>query len=305
MSSSSYFRQRVSDLKRFFQFIKERFDPLSHFVMLALFLLAHLLLANRLNLWTIPLHSTLLLFLGVCVFFFKLRLYDEIKDYDTDLKINPHRPLPRGLVSVPEVKRGIECCLVLEWLLFAQCGWAGLLGIAMASGYSLLMYHEFFIGDLIRPHLTTYATSHTVVTLILSMAIFMGLSETLPWQLPYELFLFALVSWLLFNIFELGRKTYLKSEEKDQVESYSKVWTRPGAIILVLSHGALASVLIGKISFFANTALIQYLWGIVLLLALSGLGVVLQSKGSMGKLYRGLSSFYIILVYLGIIVKLI
>lgn len=298
--------ERLNDFSRFKTFVHERFDPLSHFVMLALFLGAHTMMARF---WTTSLHlppiNQGLLYLGVVVFFFKLRLYDEVKDYQTDLKINPTRPLPRGLVSLTEVKRGILSCLILEWILFIQAGVSATVAIAVASGYSLLMYREFFIGDLIRPHLTTYATTHTVVTLLLSLAIFAGLTGLWPWALPLEAYLFSLMSWLLFNIFELGRKTYLRSEEKEQVESYSKVWTRPGAIVLVLAHAALATWLALKLEITVLQPWMQtYLWGIVGLLGLSGLGVIFSSNGPWGKLYRGFSSFYIVLIYSGLLTAL-
>jgi hypothetical protein len=300
-----YAQLRKKDLARFLVFLQERFDPLSHFVMLALFLSTHFFLVDKINGLALSPLQLILLSLGVIIFFFKLRLYDEIKDYQTDLKINPTRPLPRGLVSIQEVKRGIECCLVLEIILFASAGLPGLLGITLATLYSLLMYHEFFIGDIIRPHLTTYATSHTVVTFILSLGIFQAATGQMIWTLPIENFYFALISWLLFNIFELGRKTFMKHEEKGQVESYSKVWTRPGAILLVLIHAIIATVLTLKIDLFISPTMNLYLYSIIGLLGLSGILINIQSLHWAGKLYRALSSFYIVLIYSGISLKLI
>jgi hypothetical protein len=300
-----YKTQRINDLQRFWTFTRERFDPLSHFVMLALFLWAHFLLLIKLNLLSSTYLQLILVSIGVVVFFFKLRLYDEIKDYDTDVKINPTRPLPRGLVTMQEVKRGIEYCLVLEIILFASAGYPGLFGILFATTYSLLMYHEFFIGDLIRPHLTTYATSHTVVTLFLSLAIFQASSNLMIWDLPIEIYLFAFISWLLFNIFELGRKTYMKHEEKGQVESYSKVWTRPGAVALVLIHAIIATYLTLNIDILQGENTKVFLWSIVGLIALFGVFLNFPDFKWAGKTYRGFSSFYIVLIYSGIVLKLL
>lgn len=299
-----YTQLRSKDFKRFWQFTKERFDPLSHFVMLALFLVAHFLFVHSQKELALNFLQLIFLSLGVVVFFFKLRLYDEIKDFETDVIINPTRPLPRGLVSILEVKRGIECCLVLEILLFASTGTTGLVGILLASSYSLLMYHEFFIGKYIRPHLTTYATSHTVVTLILSLAIFQAATHQGIWHLSREYFLFALISWLLFNIFELGRKTFMKHEEKEQVESYSKVWTRPGAIILVVIHAAVATYLSLKIESLQHLGMSTYLFCILIFLALFGVLMNLAPLQWAGKVYRAFSSFYIVLIYSGIVFKL-
>src|SRR5262245_2780781 len=96
------------------------------------------------------------------LFFFRLRCFDEIKDYDVDRRHNPDRPLARGLVTHRQLFRAIAVALVLEWALAAALfgvHGVGLLGIAQA--YSLLMYREFFIGPWLRPRLTTYAVTHT------------------------------------------------------------------------------------------------------------------------------------------------
>ena len=68
------------------------------------------------------------------------------------------------------------------------------------------MYKEFFIPNLIRPLLTTYAMSHTIVTGLFSIALLAALSQTML-DLPVEAYYFALANWGLFNVFEFSRKT--------------------------------------------------------------------------------------------------
>ena len=279
-------------MSNWLQFTKERFPLASHLTMILLFVGAHLVALKNVEFSTSWLQA-LVIFFSILTFFFKMRLYDEIKDYDLDVKINPTRPLPRGLVTVEGVKKGIKICIALEVGLFAFLGLPAFLTFVFAIGYSLLMYREFFIGEKIRPHLTTYAMSHTVVTIPMGLSIFAGVSGLYPWEMPQNLILFTVCSWFLFNIFEFGRKTFATDEERNQVESYSKIFGRIGAVALVVSMAAIALFLIFKVM---NATSLPQLAVFVGLLAI-GLLYALKNNGKMASLYRNFSSLYIVLFY--------
>jgi 4-hydroxybenzoate polyprenyltransferase len=280
---------------KWIQFTKERFDPVSHVVMILLFVIAHRLL--------FPGHATALavleVFLGTVAFFFKLRLYDEIKDYELDLVINPTRPLARGLVTHRDLYKGIVLCIALELVLFGLQGPATLAAIAIAIAYSLLMYKEFFIRDLIRPHLTTYAVSHTVVSALLSLALISAFTHVNAWQLSREAQLFALNSWCLFNIFEFGRKTFTSSEEREGVESYSKIFGRYGAVGLVVSMAIASAYCLIRVRY--SPALQTFITATCTALVGVGVTYAFMNRSLYGKIYRAFSSIYIVLIYLGIV----
>lgn len=288
---------RKDQFLRWIQFIKERFHPGSHFVMIFLFLIGHYFVAEASEYVTVSGIDIVFIMIGTAIFFLKLRFYDEIKDYELDVEIKPHRPLPRGLLTPFDMKKGIENCIVLEIIFFSACGKPGLLMILLAIGYSLLMYNEFFIPKLIRPHLTTYATSHTIVTLFLSLTIFSALGSQWFWSMDPDFYYFAIMNWVLFNIFELGRKTFQPDEEKDAIESYSKIWTRPGAFLLVFFQAVIASYLLLQVSTLYFFHIQKLLAGSLGLLALIGLVYIIIPKKSTGKMYRGFSSLYIIIFY--------
>lgn len=298
---SEYTQQRAEHLIRWWKFTAERFEPLSHFFMIALFFGAHYLVADASKYVILePIHL-LWVTLGTASFFLKLRFYDEIKDFETDVAFNPTRPLPRGLLKHFDMKKGIEHCIILEIIFFTSCGMPGFVAILFAIGYSLLMYREFFIGEMIRPHLTTYATSHTVVTIFLSLAIFSALSRYYPWDHEADFYYFAILSWLLFNIFELGRKIYQPCEERDGVDTYSKIWGKFGAVILILAHAigvAIFSLYISTIDFFFMQAFQAASIGILLLVSIIYL---IGKRPISGILYRRFSEVYIVLIYIGII----
>jgi 4-hydroxybenzoate polyprenyltransferase len=283
-------------MNKWWQFTVERFDPISHFVMVGLYVFSHYALYIRgqhpNSLSSIDL---ILLVLGTVAFFYKLRLYDEIKDYELDVKINPTRPLARGLVTHSDLYRGIAVCILLEIVCFANRGLASLLTITVAILYSLLMYKEFFIRDKIRPYLTTYAVSHTVISTFISFSLFSAFEQVTAWNLDMSYVFFALNSWCLFNIFEFGRKTFTEAEERQNVESYSKIFGRVGAFGLVVSMAAVSAFLLHRVPLIPMTH--TFLISLLSLLCIIGMSFAFLNKDPFGKIYRGFSSFYIVIVY--------
>lgn len=310
-------------IKNWWQFTKERFDPTSHFLMLFLFTLFHILIGStrdlipdvavaNFTLWSIHTISSLLIehsniYFVVIFFYFKLRLYDEIKDYDLDCVINPTRPLPRGLLFHRDLYLGIVICLLMEQIFMYQYGKDAMILLFIAQVYSLIMYKEFFIKEIIRPHLTTYAILHTVVTFFLTLAILGAIKHQYWWEAynNRENLLLALNNWLLFNIFEFGRKTYAPEEERASVDTYSSLFTPYGAFLLQLIQTILSSVCIylvfkGRV-FLDPVSDDQLIIGILfLLIAFMLISLMFLSTllAKFAKIYRKFSEGYIVLAFL-------
>ncbi|MBC7387387.1 MAG: UbiA family prenyltransferase [Cryobacterium sp.] len=278
-------------LSKWLIFVKERFEPITHVTLVGLFYAAHLKLTPPCGVdhWKI-----LALGFATLAFFFKLRLYDEVKDYETDLELNPGRPLARGLVSHGDLFRGMVVCTVLEAASFALWGMFPFLLFSIAAGYSVLMYHEFFIAKWIRPLLTTYAVSHTVVSALLGIAISGSLSQATSLEsLPNRVWFFAGSTWCLFNVFEFGRKTFSNREERAGVASYSKVFGKLGAVVLVICMAGVAEYC------FERSLSASFLSGRIALglLGVSGVLFVQQNNPKFGRIYRTGTSVYIVIVY--------
>jgi len=279
----------VSLGSRWATFIRERFPLSTHLPMIALFTAMHAVLAPSADLVRTAVLGGILL-----LFFFRMRLFDEIKDADTDFVLHPERPVPRGLLTVKQIKHAIALCYVLEILLCLA--FPRLLPFLwIAQGYSLLMYREFFIGGWLRPHLTTYAVTHTVVVVFLSLFSFCMAGGILPWELPLRAFGVALGCWGVFNVFEFGRKTFAAAEERPGVASYSKVWTRGGAFVLNLSQVLISLFALGWAVPFAPLQ-----WGIAAgitaLFAGCGAAYLVRNTARAAKIYRGVSGLSIMLV---------
>lgn len=294
-------------MKNWAIFIKERFEPFSHSIMILVFLSVHYLIARKLNLLEIETWQLIPLAAGVTLFYFKLRLYDEVKDYELDVIINKHRPLPRGLLHHRDMYRGMIFCISMELICFLFSGINAFLAILMAILYSLLMYKEFFIREKIRPHLTTYAILHTIVTSFLSLAIFSFLTkQSILTIIANKYFMaFAFVNWLLFNIFEFGRKTFASEEERDNVDTYSSLFGRKGAALLVISQRLASIFIIISLDIFQNNKIYYAFAFILVILIFSSLKYVLTDSKSNAKLFRLMSSIYIIIFYIILAIGLI
>lgn len=235
---------------------------------------------------------------AVFLLFFRLRLFDEIKDSETDAKHHPERPLPRGLLTKNEVLRAIYIIIPLEILLFGFYGLWALLSALVATSYSLVMYKEFFVKKWLRSHLTTYAVTHTFIVVFISITIFAALFNTFT-KILLDLVSFSLTGWFLFNIFEFGRKTYALQEEKESVNSYSKIFGKFGAVLIVMLMAILSIVFIERVNVFANYRIL-FLWAG--LLGISGLLYIALDRTYFAKLYRASTSLYVIITYATIII---
>lgn len=299
--------KKLSSLKNWWQFTVERFHPLSHFSMLFVFVLFHLVMSTPNKMMAeINFVNAIFLYLGVVVFYYKLRLYDEIKDYELDCVINPHRPLPRGLLFHRDLYLGIVLCLIFEQIFFSRFGQNAVFLLAFAQIYSLIMYKEFFIRDIIRPHLTTYAILHTVVTSFLTFAILGALKQQsiIEAYADRDNILMALNNWLLFNIFEFGRKTYATEEERAGVDTYSSLFTPYGAFLLQLIQTGLSSYCIFTLFYNPEITLLRkdfLIIGLLFIMIIFMLISALYLSTNIvrwSKIYRTFSEIYIVLVFL-------
>jgi hypothetical protein len=116
--------------------------------------------------------------IGFCVFFFQLRLMDELKDFKKDQIANPTRPLPRGLLSSTEVARMIGRIQILMFVSSMTLVLAGFVsaGIAYAltTFWLFLMFKEFFVSQWLTKRPLLYAISHQVISILLvAFAVFL------------------------------------------------------------------------------------------------------------------------------------
>lgn len=208
--------------------------------------------------------------------FVQMRVLDEFKDFEDDARYRPYRPVPRGLVTLGE----------LRWVLAAAS--AGQIAIALAVdtrllwllaalwGYLLLMTVEFFARSWLRSHAFAYFASHIPFGGLI--ALYATAFEWLPRAAdPHPaLALLALAALFDTSMLEIGRKIRSPRDEEAGVVTYSSAWGRTKATAAWLAafalvvifgglaaraagHGAVFAALMAPLAVAAVTCCLRYL----------------------------------------------
>ncbi len=187
--------------------------------------------------------------LGGCalayLFLFLLRVYDEHKDFEHDAATRPDRPVQRGIVTLPQLRRLAAIAVVLQLVLASLWGWKPAAAFALPLAYSALMYVEFFAPEWLNARLLLYALSHMVVMPMLAWALMVRLTYRAGIGLPAEAWAFFGVVFCAFMSMEVMRKIHAPDAETDGVDSYSKRLGIGGAsalaAVLVATAGGLST----------------------------------------------------------------
>ena len=175
-------------------------------------------------------------------FFFRLRVFDEIKDFASDAVLHPGRVLQSGRVTLGRLRALAWAGAGLEVAWSAHRGGPAVLGWGLLFGYSLLMRYEFGAPAWLRARLVLYAGSHMLIMPLAIGWLWLAYAPAASFG-PGGGGLLALLSLLGGFAFELARKTRTPAAERDGVDSYSRVLGYGGAVaavVLVLLASACA-----------------------------------------------------------------
>lgn len=289
---------RSGVLKRWRVFVMERFPPVTHVPLITFYVSANAAVAYATTGREAVLsRGAIVGWMLIVLVFFHLRLFDEVKDYEKDLLVHPERPLPRGLIGAREVRTVAALLITAECVLGLLMGLSVLVAVCCVIVYSLLMFREFFVGGWLRSRLIMYALTHTIISCWMALVVFSAVTRLYLWEVPEDFALFLVANILIFNIYEFGRKTFGREEERAGVESYSRLLGPAGAaasVFVMASAAAAVAIKLGS-SYGAG-------WGFILavgaLLGLTMVSCVLYgafNNARWAKVFRGISSLFILL----------
>ena len=193
-------------------------------------------------------YKLLPLFIIIFMFFFQLRITDEFKDYEEDLKYRPYRPVQRGIISLKALGKIGIATIIIQIILAHVINPKLIYFMLLVWIYMFLMTKEFFIKNWLTERILIYALSHVVIMIFITLVIVKGTGyileshflETLYLSLEkYEKNIFiGLISLFALNylngiVLEIGRKTRRADEEEHGVQTYSKLWGRKKAVIIL------------------------------------------------------------------------
>lgn len=227
-------------MSRWWIYQKERFPLFGHGPLIAAFSACAVAFSSLLRGAPPPGWQMYLTAFGVCLpMFLQLRIADEFKDAAEDARWRPYRPVPRGLVTLGELRVVFVLAALLQAGLAVTLDPRLFLVLAIAWTYLGLMSVEFFCRDWLKRRPVVYLLTHMG---IMPLVDFFGTAcEWLPRSggMPAGLGAFLAASFCNGIVIEVGRKLRQPADEEAGVETYSRLWgMRGGAIVWLLAMAA-------------------------------------------------------------------
>lgn len=283
---------------------RERFPIFSHGVLIAAFSFCMVSYSSLLRGYVrIPDGKALFVaFVTAFVFFLQLRIADEFKDFQEDLRYRPYRPVPRGLISLRELGTVGIAGGVIQFALALWLSPALLPFLLVAWLYLGLMSREFFISSWLKAHPITYMWTHMLIIPLIDLY-----GTACDWRVadaavPNVLFILLCMSFCNGFVLEIGRKIRSPQDEEPGVETYSVLWGRPHAVFAWF--GALLLTAVGVV--LSASEIGFALPDVVLFAALLLVAAWLTARflrnpvAGRGKSIELFSSLWILLVYLSL-----
>lgn len=178
------------------------------------------------------------------LFFLQLRVADEHKDYETDCRFRPSRPVPRGLVRLEELRWVAFVAVAAQATLATTLHPVLLAPLALVWGWMALMTVEFFAPHALKARPVLYMISHmAVMPLIALFGVACGSFDEPLTGLSPALGAFLTLAFVNGVAIEIARKCWAPEDERPGVETYSSLWgPRATAIVTAVSIGVGAAL---------------------------------------------------------------
>lgn len=169
-------------------------------------------------------------------FFLVLRVFDEHKDYELDCRNHPQRVLQSGLITLVHLRVAAVVAIASQvlWSAWLDQG-IGQVTVAWFAMFlwTCLMGKEFFVADWLNRHLTWYAVSHM---LVMPLIVWWLANLAAPGTgLTPVLQVMMLLAFISGFCFEITRKTKGPEEERDTIDSYSRIFGTRGSAAVVMA----------------------------------------------------------------------
>jgi 4-hydroxybenzoate polyprenyltransferase len=159
-------------------------------------------------------HALLLATAAALLFWMQMRVLDEIKDADDDRRFRAYRPVPRGLVTLDELRRLLVAAAIGEVAIALTVDVRLLWGLAALWAYLALMSVEFFARDWLRARPGIYMASHCPIGLL--VCLYLCAFDWLPANARPDPALLWIAAANLFAtlLLEIGRKIRAPEDEE-------------------------------------------------------------------------------------------
>jgi hypothetical protein len=211
---------------RFYIYQKERFPFFAHGIMISAFSFSAISYSRICRDATgfVDLKIYLLGIFTTITLFYLLRVFDEFKDKEEDAAYRKYLPVPRGLVTLKELKNTAIIVIIVQVIVNSMMFPKMLILYFVVIAYMLLMGKEFFIGKWLRKNQVAYVVSHMLIIPLVDTY-----ASGLDWLLagvaaPFGLIFFFGVSYMNGVVLEIGRKIRKPGLEEEGVITYSALY---------------------------------------------------------------------------------
>ena len=286
---------------RLWVYQKERFPILGHGVLIAVFSASAMAYSSlcRNDIAWVNWIDFLCGFFICWSFFLLVRLFDEFKDEKEDAQYRSHLPVPRGLVSLSELRVCIYVVLLLQFVVVLIIQTKLIPIYLLALSYLLLMRVEFFIPGWLKKNQWAYVSSHMIIVPLIDLYA-SGVDWKLKgFQMHQGLYWFLLVSFFNGIVIEIGRKIRHPEQEQEGVLSYTKLYGRKGGTWLWIFFLTVTMLLAVKgSSYIQSPAVVYYLiWTVYVLAFVFGVLFIVYGKKKMAGSIEKISAVWTIGLY--------
>lgn len=294
----------ASFFKRFYIYQKERFPFLAHGLMIAAFTFSAISYSRicREEEGFIAWSDYLIGVFATVTLFFLVRIFDEFKDREEDKKYRSYLPVPRGLISLKELKVIGIIVGVLQVAVIAIFQLKMLYLYIIVLLYLSLMGVEFFVPKWLKKHQIIYITSHMFIIPLIDIY-----SSGLDWLLDnsvlhWGLAWFFAVSYVNGLVLEFGRKIRTPEKEEEGVVSYTKMYGTKGGTMIWLALLFTTLLLAMGASHYAGFGWLAYLVLSVffIICGLPGFSFILKPTAKKSKYIEYASAIWTALMYLSL-----
>ena len=183
-----------------------------------------------------PWHKIVALFIIIFMFFLHL-------------KYRAYRPVQRGVVTLKALEKIGIATVIIQIILAYVIDFKIRYFMIIVWSYMFLMAKEFFIKEWLTKRILIYALSHVVIMIFITLVI-VNATQYIILGEAENIFKFGALQWYRHNIdialiplftlnylngivLEIGRKTRRADEEEHGVQTYSKLWGKKKAVVIL------------------------------------------------------------------------
>ncbi len=299
-------------VKKWYTYQKERFPVIVYGIYILSIVIAVFCFCNYLapNLYEIILEKTKNASVGTKVYtlnyyklipmfivaflqFLMVRIIDEFKDYDEDCKYRPYRPVPRGLVTLKELKVLFIICLILQVIITFLINPASIFFLIIVWIIFALMSKGFFIKKFLDKHILIEVLFDELLmpVLVLYLASFVYYIDY------HNIWKLLIMSYIISWIVEIARKVRCKEDEEKGVKTYTAVFGIKKAVAILFILETLLAIM--QTVILGTNYLILIIAAYALVNLINILFVIKQNR-TCAKMTELLANIYIVFCYLSL-----